>query len=192
MLRSENILLRPILEEDLEELLAIKNSEFVRHGVCGNLPPMNLNQFRDWYKSLKYDTKDIRFIIENKENQTSLYVKPIRMAGLLGLYNIDYHNKNCEFGIYMDERISGKGIGSTATDLVLNYAFNQLNMHKVYLYVLERNNGARRCYLKVGFGEDAVIREHVYKDGMYQNVVLMSILKQEYKAYDKNRGSDNK
>jgi len=66
------------------------------------------------------------------------------------------------------------------TRVVLDFAFERLNLHKVYLTVDADNPSAIRSYNKAGFKKDGVLRDEVYKNGQYVDRILMSILKHEY------------
>ncbi|WP_092506285.1 GNAT family N-acetyltransferase [Virgibacillus salinus] len=71
----------------------------------------------------------------------------------------------------------GKGYGTEVVEILVNFAFSRLNLHKVYLTVDSDNIGAIRCYEKVGFYKDGVLRDEVFKNGKYVNRIYMSILK---------------
>jgi RimJ/RimL family protein N-acetyltransferase len=66
-------------------------------------------------------------------------------------------------------------------ELLVKYGFETLNMHRVWLRVFERNKRAIRSYEKVGFVNEGQMRESDYKDGTYHNILIMSILRQEYR-----------
>jgi len=76
----------------------------------------------------------------------------------------------------------GKGLGTEATRLVLDYAFNTLKLHRVDLRVLEYNKRAIRCYEKCGFVREGTEREGALIEGRWESDVMMSILEQEYRA----------
>ncbi|HSZ25881.1 MAG TPA: GNAT family protein, partial [Cytophagaceae bacterium] len=78
------------------------------------------------------------------------------------------------------------GYGHEVVDKLLDICFNELNMHRVELNVIETNHGAIRCYEKSGFIKEGLQREN-YKLGIsYLSTVKMSILKREYLAKSKN------
>ena len=79
-----------------------------------------------------------------------------------------------------DKRNYDKGYGTEATKLMLNHAFNNLNLNRIYLKVLEDNPRAIKIYDKCGFKKEGVLRSAVYKNGSYKNLIIMSILKEEF------------
>ncbi|MCA1063754.1 GNAT family protein [Rossellomorea sp. AcN35-11] len=75
----------------------------------------------------------------------------------------------------------GKGMGTEITQLLLRFAFEELNLHRVDLRVLEYNIRAIRCYEKCGFTKEGVEREGALIEGKYETDVFMSILDREYR-----------
>ncbi|WP_017187272.1 GNAT family N-acetyltransferase [Alkalibacillus haloalkaliphilus] len=82
-------------------------------------------------------------------------------------------------GIF-DSTVWGLGLGTEITQLVLQYAFEQLQLHRVGLRVLDFNKRAIACYEKCGFVQEGMERENVPIDGEYASDVLMGILDREY------------
>jgi len=76
----------------------------------------------------------------------------------------------------------GRGIGTEVTHLVLDYAFNELGLHRVDLKVLEYNTRGIRCYEKCGFILEGKEREGALIEGKYENDLTMGILDYEYRA----------
>ena len=67
-----------------------------------------------------------------------------------------------------------------AVRLLLDFAFRDLNLHRVYLHVFDTNAAAIRIYEKVGFVREGVLRQAAHIDGRYVDVMVMSILREEY------------
>jgi RimJ/RimL family protein N-acetyltransferase len=64
--------------------------------------------------------------------------------------------------------LQGKGYGTEAVKLLLKFAFNDLNLNKVYLKVFQNNERAIKCYLKAGFVKEGLLRKESFIDGSYQ------------------------
>ena len=105
------------------------------------------------------------FIVEKKE--THIY------TDFVSLTHINWINRNCNFGIIIDQNFQGKGFGKETTKLILDYSFQKLNMRKVSLNVLSENTRAINLYKKLGFKEEGILKEHFYWDGKYHDVVVM-------------------
>ena len=59
--------------------------------------------------------------------------------------------------------------------------FDELNMERIWLYVDERNKKAQGCYQKFGFRKEGVLRHNRYKDGVFTDDVVMSVLLPEWR-----------
>jgi RimJ/RimL family protein N-acetyltransferase len=97
------------------------------------------------------------------------------------LFHFNQTSRSCELGISIgDHDYLGKGYGSEAVELILDYAFKYRNFHRVYLQVTETNERAFKSYVKCGFVEEGRLREHLWTDGAYRDVICMSILRYEW------------
>jgi RimJ/RimL family protein N-acetyltransferase len=106
-----------------------------------------------------------------------------RLVGSCQLHSIHPVHRSTELQIRIgasDAR--GRGIGTEATRLLLQYGFQQLDLHRIYLYVFESNEAARRLYARVGFRTEGVLREAARIDDSWRNSLVMAILQSEYRA----------
>lgn len=101
--------------------------------------------------------------------------------GTVSLKNIDYQNMNAEYAISLRTRVIGKGIAIFATNKVLDIAFDELNLNKIYLNVLANNIRAIKFYEKIGFQYEGEFRQHIKIDNQYRDLKWYSILKNSYK-----------
>ncbi len=103
--------------------------------------------------------------------------------GVTGCHNIDWPNRAAEIGIYIGEPEKlGKGYGTEAMELLLAFCFNELNLHRVFLRVFDFNGRAIESYRKCGFKEEGRLREAFFREGHYHDIVVMSILEEEFRA----------
>jgi RimJ/RimL family protein N-acetyltransferase len=73
-----------------------------------------------------------------------------------------------------------QGYGTEAMRLMINYGFHTLNLHRIWLRVFEQNKRGIRAYEKAGFVHEGKYRQAEYQHGKYQDVLLMSILNDEW------------
>ncbi len=100
--------------------------------------------------------------------------------GLVQLFDIHYVHRDAEFAIMIDHKQQGKGYAPIATKLAMDYAFQTLNLHKLYLYVDEVNEKAIHIYEKCGYKTVATLPEEFFVNGSYHNVVVMNMYKRDY------------
>lgn len=79
-----------------------------------------------------------------------------------------------------DVNQQGKGIGTYAVKEILNHAFNNLNLNRVQLGVLHYNEKALKLYEKCGFKFEGRRRQAIYKNGVFADLLIYSILKSEF------------
>jgi RimJ/RimL family protein N-acetyltransferase len=122
------------------------------------------------------DPHNIMFAIRTLENDQ-----------LIGFADLDYINPihgDTYMGIGIGEKeYWGKGYGSDALDVILRYAFLELNLHRVTLTVFEYNTRAIRMYARNGFKVEGRHRGYLYRDGRRWDLVEMGILRAEWEAH---------
>jgi UDP-4-amino-4,6-dideoxy-N-acetyl-beta-L-altrosamine N-acetyltransferase len=97
-------------------------------------------------------------------------------VGSVYIRDIDPIHKKGEYGIFIgEESARGKGIGSAAAVLMIRYAFETIGLHKIYLRVFADNPGAIRSYEKAGFKQEGYLRDEVWVNGSYQDMIWMAV-----------------
>jgi RimJ/RimL family protein N-acetyltransferase len=109
-----------------------------------------------------------------------------RLVGLLVIKDIMWQARHCSFFIGIgDPTERGRGYGSDAVRVLLRYAFLEMNLNRVGLEVMAYNAEAIHAYEAAGFQQDGRLRAFVYRDGVYYDVLTMSILRAEWEhLYD--------
>ncbi len=106
-----------------------------------------------------------------------------RPIGRCLLFQVDLLNRSAMLGIFIGpEEYRGRGYGSEATRLLLDYAFNLLNLNNVMLGVFAYNRQALACYRKVGFKEIGRRRQARILAEKRYDVILMDILREEFES----------
>lgn len=105
-----------------------------------------------------------------------------RLIGFVALFEIFWNHRDAWVAIGLGEAdLWGKGYGSEAMQLVLRYAFGELNLHRVTLCVFEYNQRAIRSYQKVGFIEEGRVRGEFLRQGKRWDLIFMGILREQWK-----------
>ncbi|AKI97653.1 GNAT family N-acetyltransferase [Kosmotoga pacifica] len=106
------------------------------------------------------------------------------VVGHIELNNIDLRNKVARISRVLvgEPSMRGKGVGAQMIRKLLEIGFNQLGLHRIELLVFDFNKAAIRCYEKVGFVKEGLLREARKINDEYQNLYLMSILESEWRA----------
>lgn len=168
--------LRELNRSDIEEINKWRNNSELIDFLGAPFRYINLDVDNDWYDSyMKNRNTTVRCAIVSEENEN-------KILGLVSLTNINYLNQSAIFHIMIgNEEYQGKGIGTFATKEILNHAFNNLNINRVELLVLKENTRAINLYKKVGFIQEGIKRQCIFKNGKFVDVVIMSLLRDDYK-----------
>ena len=103
------------------------------------------------------------------------------ILGLASLVSINYMNQSAEFHIMIgDIQNQGRGLGTFDVNSMLNHAFNNMNLQRVELTVLDNNTRAKHLYEKCGFTYEGRKRKAKYKDGKFVDMLMYSILREEF------------
>lgn len=100
--------------------------------------------------------------------------------GTISLKEIDLENRNCLFAISTRKKAHGTGAAFVAAGLILDKAFNEYGLNRVYLNVRADNARAFHFYEKCGFKFEGEFRNHLYVDGEYVSWKWYSVLAEEY------------
>ena len=135
--------------------------------------PMTQEREQGWYDGAT--RADDMFTFTIYERATGV---PI---GNTSLMSVDWRNRTAEYGILIGEADArGKGFGTEATSLMLDFAFTALGLHSVYLRVFEYNLGGQRAYARAGFQEVGRRRESHLMGGRRWDTIYMDALASEF------------
>ena len=171
---GECVYLRPLEASDLPTIQKWANDPEIR-ALTGEVKPMSSAEAKAFYDRVQSDEHRVWFIVALKEND-----RAIGEAGLLRLFPAW---RTTDLSIILGERDAwGKGYGTEAIRLLLDYAFGYLNFHRVAVGVVGFNEKALRFYEKVGFRREGIQRDGYYFGHKYYDFVMMSILEDEYRT----------
>lgn len=123
-------------------------------------------EHQNFIERLKTSKKEFYYLVYEKD----------KAVGVLTLTRLDLKNRNAYLGLYAnpEERIAGAGmlIGKTA----LKLAFEMVSLHTLKLEVLEDNQKAIKLYKKLGFSEEGRLRQFIFKDAKWKDVIVMGII----------------
>jgi len=168
MLIGKDVIMRPIQFEDWEKTLIWRNDMFIKSSTMSHPFPITSEQEQTWYKE-KISSKSndyLPFSIINKANN--------ELIGYMSLNAINWINRNCFIGGAIGEKANiGKGLGKEALELLIAYAFESLNLKKVYGYVLS-DHPALKTWIKIGAVIEGTLIEHCFSGGAYRDVKIIA------------------
>jgi RimJ/RimL family protein N-acetyltransferase len=175
MIKGKRVTLRGLELEDAKEILLHFNDLEIRR-YLGHPYPVAKEEEEQWIRNTwESRRKETEFIygIELNEGQ--------KLIGTVGLHSVSTIHRSTELGIAIwNKKYWGQGLGTETLHLILDFGFNTLNLHSIFLTVIEGNERAQRAYEKVGFRKIGWRRHAIYQDGKYKNLLYMDILATEY------------
>ena len=175
MIYGKRIRLRAVERGDLPKFQEWLNDPDVTDGLSFYLP-MSMAQEEKWFERvMQGDVHTMPLAIEIQDGHGW------RLVGDCGIFNLEWPNRAAEFGICIgDKSIWNKGYGTEAVKLLLQHGFETLNLNRIYLRVYSTNLRAKRSYEKAGFVMEGTMRQAVYRNGKYSDILIMGMLRSEW------------
>jgi len=170
-LLGEKCYLSPVCMDDVEKYTEWLNDMEIGQFVTLSDTVLDIDKEGVLLRKLM-DEEHIFAIVEKDTN---------KVIGNCGIHNVSQVHRNASLGIFIGEKTFwNQGIGAEAINLLLDFAFNILNLHNIYLSVMSYNKRAICCYEKIGFKKIGVQREFMFVSGKYHDVYLYDMLASEF------------
>ncbi|HEY0166008.1 MAG TPA: GNAT family protein [Jatrophihabitans sp.] len=168
VLTGELVRLEPLTASVLEDyLLGLADPELSR--LTGSHGSLDREQVRQWLSTRAQQHDRADWAVLRRSDGAFL--------GEAVLNDLDTDNASVNYRIWLAGPLAfGKGHGTEATRLVLDYAFDVAGLHRVSLGVFEFNPRARRVYEKCGFQLEGRLRHALRWDGQWHDEFVMSVL----------------
>lgn len=179
-----NVKCRKIKEEDLRMIMDWRMMPEITQYLSSN-PKLTMEGQHKWFENIKKDEEN-GMTDERKSYYWILEVDGVP-SGLVSLVNADYRANKIETGAYV--AVKEKRSIRLAVDIQWNlyeYAFDVLKMHKVCEEVFEDNKAVNRILDMCGSKREGILRDHVYKEEKFYNVVVRGMLKDEWDSIKQN------
>lgn len=163
---SAGIYLRPMTWDDTDLIVRWRNSDAVRLNFIYQ-EPFTREGHENWIRNMVETGKVVQMIICETKDDTPL--------GSVYIRDIDRQHNKAEYGIFIgEESARGRGVGTAAARLMLEYCFQEEKLHRVFLRAFASNARAIRSYEKAGFVREGLLRDDVCIEGEYRDIVWMA------------------
>lgn len=167
-LEGDEVNMRTVEEEDIEFIRDTYNLPQVRTYLTPD-KPANLKQERDFFENVISQDDEINLAICQDEEMKGLFtMTPTRDEGVVRL------------SLWVHPDYQGNGYGTEASELAIDYAFNELRYHKALARTTESNRGSQRVWEELGFEKEGELREQNYRDGDFEDVFVYGLLEDEW------------
>lgn len=173
-LSGERICIRALERADLDgNYLQWLNDYEVTKYLESGIFPNNMEAMERYFERIDQSPNDVMFAIIEKDNNKHI--------GNIKIGNINWVSRTADIGFLVGEKESwGKGYGSEAVKLAVDYCFNRLNLQKIIIGVVSINLASIRICEKLGFSLEGTIRRWKYIDGEYYDALYFGLLGEEY------------
>jgi len=180
------VYLRAFEIEDYKLINKWRKDEEIQSLTGGNKFFVSSEREKKWVEDKIFnDINEIYCAICLKENN--------KMIGYISLNNIDLRNRKAFWGgmLIGDKSERNKGYATNAAYLMLKYGFEELNLNKITSEWLEDNKASIIIGKMIGFKQEGIFKKEIYKNGKYNNVIIMSLFKDNFKYLKENFGGEN-
>jgi diamine N-acetyltransferase len=170
-LKGKNIYIRALEPIDLEFLYAIENDQSIWE-VSNTHTPYSRFLVKQYLENAHqdiYEAKQLRLAICQDQDFPAV--------GLIDLFDFDPKNNRAGVGIVIqNQEDRNQKIGSEALDLLIQYAFYNLNLHQLYANIGEENVASMGLFTKFGFQKIGVKKDWTLVNGVYKDEILFQLI----------------
>ena len=169
-LTGKKIHLRALEPEDLDFLYTIENNESFWE-VSSTQTPFSrfvLEQYIVNSHQDIFEAKQLRLIIVDNISNISV--------GMIDLFEFNPLHKRAGIGILIIESEQHKGFASEAIELLINYSFNQLNLHQLFANITADNTKSLELFKKLNFKKIGVKKEWIFSKGAFKDEILFQLI----------------
>lgn len=175
MIKGKNVYLSAIEENELEQLRKWRNLPEYRK-YFREYREISATMQKKWFDNIvNNDNNTIMFSIHDTQNSNLL--------GCCGLCYINWIHRYSDLSLYIGKDecyIDNDGIAEEGCKLLFDYAFNELELNKIWTEIYEFDDKKNNLYKKLGFKQDGFLREQYFYDGKWWGSYILSLLKKEY------------
>lgn len=171
MFTGQKIKLTELNPDNSEKIRKIRNNPLIFNNF-NQYKLITQDNHKKWFSKINDSLTHIYFEIHTIDSN--------ELIGQCGLLDINWISRNSDFSIYIDPDHYGKGYGKDALSVLLNYAFNVLNLARIFSHVFDFNKNAISLYQKFNFVIEGTLRNHHFHNGEYINVIIIGLLKKDF------------
>ena len=169
ILRTDNYLLRQIVDTDLENIFhGLSNPEVIKYyGVSFSTIEETKDQLT-FYRDLEINSTGIWWAICSLNNE--------EFYGAIGFNNRNLIHHNAEIGYWLLPQFWRKGIVKNVLPIVCNFAFNELQLHRIVAMIESENIASRKTVEQFGFNYEGTMKECELKDGRWIDLEIFAYI----------------
>src|SRR5256885_14239392 len=171
MIAGEHVILRAFEKEDAERCYRWMNDPNIVRTLKTRYPIAFQNEVEWLERAMHPNVNERHFAIERKDDRTHV--------GNASIHDIDWVSRTGWFGLFIGEPAAwNRGFGTDAIRTLVRFAFEEMNLRKLRIHVFDYNEKAKHVLLAQGFVEEGKLRRDFYREGVYHDIVILSIFRE--------------
>lgn len=155
----------------------INDKEVIRYSLSVFQELNSPDEIQKWFEKMLTDPTNSAWGIY-LDNPNEIKQK---LIGYAGICSISKTNQSGEFFLFIgDKKYWNQGIGQSVTRQIIQIGFDKLHLHRIMLTVFEKNSAAISAYEKVGFIKEGILRDAIYRNGIFHHKWIMSIIETDW------------
>lgn len=171
---GERVRLRPVEDGDLDDLVTAADDPEIARWT--DLPHPYSREHGAQFIALAQEEARV----DKSFHMAIATIDEDRLVGMAALSNVDLESRNAEIGIWLGREMWGEGVAFEAFDLLLEIAFDRLELTKLYGVVLEGNEASIDLFKRYGFHEEGRLRWHTLREGEWMDKIFFGFLREEW------------
>jgi len=175
MIKGKKIGLRAVEKSDLTLLRDWRNIEAFRRNFR-EIRELNIQNQENWFNKVSSSSNDFMFLIVRLEDDLPI--------GACGLLYVNWIIRSADFSFYIgynESYIDDEGLAEDAAKVLIEYGFNNLNLHKIWMELYEFDEKKLSFFKqKFNFSLDGILRDNCFEKGRYYNSNILSLLEKEF------------
>lgn len=171
-LKGKRVLLRPLKKEtDIADCVRWMNNNEVRRFLT-TYWPVSFQSEEEWFDGMVKDKNNLVLAMETSDR---------KFIGIMGLHRINWRDRTATTGALIGEKeYWGKGYGTEAKMLLLDYAFDTLNLRKIGSMVIAYNKRSLAYSLHCGYKIEGVLKKQIFKEGRYWDEIMLGVFRRDW------------
>jgi len=172
MIAGEHVILRAFERDDVERCYRWMNDPNIVRTLKTRYPIAFQNEAEWLERAMDPGANERHFAIERKDDRTHV--------GNASIHDIDWVSRTSSFGLFIGEPAAwNRGFGSDAIQILVRFAFDEMNLYKLRINVFDYNERAKHILLGQGFVQEGKLVRDFYRDGAYHDIVILSKFREQ-------------
>ena len=168
-LKTNNLLLRPIRDTDINHVLrGLSSHEVILYYGVSFFSLEEVKVQMDWYARIEREETGRWWAIADPADE--------HFYGAIGIHDIHPQHRKAEIGFWLLPEYWGKGYITEAATRIIKHSFEDLGLHRIYAYVESENHNSKKVLHKLGFAHEGTMRECEIKDGKWIDLEMYGLL----------------